>query len=65
MTAIPFTQLAEFVGRKRPTQVRKWCESKGILYFLDADGKPCTTEAALNEALQRGRSTRPNFMAAE
>jgi Domain of unknown function (DUF4224) len=59
---IPFEQLADFCHRKRPTQVRRWLESKGILYFLDADERPCTTEAALNEALQRGRTTRPNFL---
>ena len=59
---VPFADLAEFCGRSRPTSVRKWCESKGILYFLDADGKPCTTEAALNEALHRGRKARPNFL---
>ena len=61
MSAVPFDRLAEFCNRKRPTQVKKWCESKGILYFLDADNRPCTTDAALNEALQRGRRTRPNF----
>jgi len=59
---VPFEQLAAFCHRKRPTQVQKWLESKGILYFLDADGRPCTTEIALNEALQRGRRTRPNFL---
>lgn len=59
---VSFQQLSEFCNRKRPTQVKKWCESKGILYFLDADSRPCTTETALNEALQRGRRTKPNFL---
>ena len=58
---VPYQKLAEICNRKRPTHVKKWCEAKGILYSLDADGRPWTTETALHEALHRGRKTRPNY----
>ncbi len=60
---VPFSDLSELSARKRPTAVQKWLQAKGILYFLDADGRPCTTEHALNEALYRGRRTKPNWAA--
>lgn len=58
---VPFEKLAELCHRKRPTHVRKWCESLGIHYMLDADHRPWTTESKLNEAMERGRKTEPNF----
>ena len=58
---IPFSDLAEFCNRKRPSAVRTWLQDRGILYFLDADGRPCTTEQVLNEALLKGRRTKPNW----
>ena len=60
-TVVPFLDLCDLSARKRPGAVQKWLQANGILYFLDADGKPCTTEHALNEALYRGRRTRPNY----
>lgn len=65
MSTVPYEDLQKFVGRKRRAQVQKWLESKGVLYFHDADGNPCTTDAALNEAMQRGRRTRPNYLEAK
>lgn len=58
---IPFEKLAKVAGRQRPSAVRRWCEQHGIFWIPDADGRPTTSEAAYNEALKRGRGTRPNF----
>ncbi|MEM8815830.1 MAG: DUF4224 domain-containing protein [Pseudomonadota bacterium] len=56
-----FTDLQEFVGRKRPTLVKRWLEAHGILYWLNADNEPVTTTKALNDALMKGRKTEPNW----
>lgn len=56
-----FEDLCRLVGRKRPTLVKKWLQNNGILYWLNADGKPVTTGKALNDALLRGRKTEPNW----
>ena len=56
---VPFADLCELSARTQTTAVKKWLQAKGILYFLNADGRPCTTEHALNEALYRGRKTEP------
>ena len=61
MSAVSFKQLSEFLARKRPTHLKKPLESTGVLYFLEADGNPCTTEQALNDALFRGRRTQPSW----
>ena len=61
MMPIPFEKLAELVNRTQPKAVRKWCEKNGVLWMPDADGRPTTSESAYNEALRRGRGTRPNF----
>ena len=58
---VPFADLFELSARTRPSAVKKWVQSKGILYFLDADGRPCTTTRALNDALMKGRKTEPNW----
>jgi hypothetical protein len=60
---VPFSDLSELSARTRPSAVKKWLQGNGILFFLDADGRPCTTEHALNEALYRGRKTKPNWAA--
>ena len=56
-----FDDLCRLSGRTQPTAVKKWLQSKGILYWLNADNKPVTTEKALNETLMKGRKTRPDF----
>lgn len=56
-----FTDLQRLSGRERPAAVKKWLQSQGISYMLNADGQPVTTEKALNEALLRGRKTEPNW----
>lgn len=58
-----FETLKRLVGRERPSAVRKWLEKQGIRYWLNADGRPVTTERALNDALFRRRRTEPNFAA--
>lgn len=58
---VPFSKLADLANRKRPRAVEKWCQKRGILYFLDADNRPCTTDDALNAALMRGRKTEPDY----
>ena len=60
-TVVDFDELCRLTGRTKPTYVSKWLQSKGILYWLNADNRPVTTERALNEALMRGRTTRPDF----
>lgn len=56
-----FDQLKRLSGRARPTAVRKWLQKQGILYWVNANNEPVTTEKALNEALLRGRRTQPNW----
>lgn len=56
-----FADLQRLSGRERPAAVKKWLQSQGISYMLNADGHPVTTEKALNEALLRGRKTEPNW----
>jgi hypothetical protein len=58
---IPYKQLANLANRKKPSAVKRWCQERGILWMPDADGNPTTSEIAYNEALKRGRSTRPNY----
>ena len=58
-----FIDLQRLSGRLRPGAVKKWLQRQGIVFMLDADGKPVTTEKALNEALLRGRKTEPNWPA--
>ncbi len=59
--AIPFKKLAECANRKSATAVKKWCQDRGILYMLDADGRPTTSEKAYDDAIARGRKTLPNW----
>lgn len=56
-----FSDLQRLSGRERPAAVKKWLQQRGISYILNADGKPVTTEKALNEALLRGRKTEPHW----
>ena len=58
---VSFRDLQELVGRKRPTVVRRWLESQGILYWMNADKEPVTTTKALNDALMKGRRTEPRW----
>ncbi|MEX2260095.1 MAG: DUF4224 domain-containing protein [Woeseia sp.] len=60
---VDFPMLCRLSGRERPSAVCKWLQQQGIAYMLNADGKPVTTERALNEALLRGRKTEPNWPA--
>lgn len=58
---VPFAELATLANRKRPSAVERWCQARGILYFLDADNRPCTTRDNLNAAVSRGRKTEPDW----
>ena len=51
--------LCRLSGRTQPTAVKKWLQGKGILYWLNADNKPVTTEKVLNESLMGDRKTEP------
>lgn len=50
---VPFKDLSELSGRNRPAAVKRWLEKVGVQFYLDADGRPCTTAFALNEPLFR------------
>lgn len=65
MSALNFQDLCRLSGRERPSAVKKWLQGRGVSYMLDADGRPVTTERALNDALLRGRKTQPNWPAAQ
>lgn len=56
-----FQDLCRLSGRERPSAVKKWLQENGILYWMNADHKPVTTEKALNQALLKGRKTEPNW----
>ena len=56
---VDFADLQRLSSRHKPTAVKKWLQSKGILYWLNADNQPVTTERALNDALMKGRKTEP------
>lgn len=56
-----FEDLCRLSGRQRPSAVKRWLQARGILYWLNADDRPVTTEKALNDALLKGRKTEPNF----
>lgn len=56
-----FPDLQRLSGRDRPTAVKKWLQKQGISFMLNADGRPVTTEKALNDVLLRGRKTEPNW----
>lgn len=58
---VDFDELRRLVGREKPTAVKKWLQSKGILYWLNAKNQPVTTSTALNDALMKGRKTEPNW----
>ena len=58
---VSFSELQDFVGRKRPTVVKRWLEAHGILYWTNADNEPVTTTKALNDALMKGRKTEPRW----
>ena len=58
---ISFDELARLSNRSKPSAVRRWCQQRGISWLPDADGRPTTSERAYNEALQRGRATRPHY----
>lgn len=58
---IPFDELARIANRSKPSAVKRWCQQRGIPWMPDADGRPTTSENAYNEALMRGRPTRPNY----
>jgi hypothetical protein len=58
-----FPDLQRLSGRHKPSAVKKWLQGRGISYMLDADGRPVTTDKALNDALARGRKTEPNWPA--
>lgn len=47
-----FNELCRLSARTKPSAVKRWLQSKGILYWINADNQPVTTEKALNEALQ-------------
>ena len=54
-----FEDLRRLSGRKKPSAVKKWLQAQGILYWLNADNQPVTTEKALNKSLTRGRKNEP------
>ncbi len=56
-----FPTLYRLSARTRPTAVKKCLQSHGILYWLNADHQPVTTEQALNDALMKGGKTEPNW----
>lgn len=58
-----FETLQRFSGRERPSAVKKWLQRQGIRYMLNADGRPVTTEKALNDVLLNGRTVdqEPNW----
>lgn len=58
-----FEQLQEMSNRQRPSAVKRWLDSRGIPYELDADGRPVTTESILTKVILRGRKTEPDFAA--
>jgi hypothetical protein len=58
---IPFDELARMANRTKPSAVKRWCQRQGIPWMPDADGRPTTSEIAYNEALMRGRPTRPKY----
>lgn len=53
--------LKELSGRKQKTAIIAWCKLKGIHYFLNADGWPVTTAAALDRALEISVESGPNW----
>lgn len=48
---VTFTQLQEMSGYDRRSDVRRWCDDNGIVYFLNRRGEPVTTQAAVDAAL--------------
>ena len=56
-----FEDLQRLSSRQTPSAVKKWLQAQGILYWLNADNQPVTTEKALNKNLPQGRKTEPNW----
>lgn len=50
-------QLLEWVGYQRPGDLMKWLDSRKIKYTQGKDGRICTTEEAINDALFKQPTT--------
>jgi hypothetical protein len=53
-----FDELQKLSGRSRPTAVRRWLTKSRIHFKLNADGRPFTTLAILEEAVQIRRGSK-------
>lgn len=60
-------ELRELTGRKRRADVRKWLDSAGWLYEIDADGWPIVSDAYAESRFSGAPKAKrgPNFAALE
>lgn len=59
---VTFPALAAASGYKRPADVRRWCRRNGISTMDDKDGRPISTQAAVDRAMLRTSTrTSPDF----
>ncbi|MEM1145734.1 MAG: DUF4224 domain-containing protein [Pseudomonadota bacterium] len=63
MSTIFFSELQQISGRRQRAAVMRYLKNNGISFMLDADGKPWTTEKRLEDSLDAGRRTGPNWSA--
>lgn len=65
MPLVKFEELAEWSGLERPSAVRRWLQERGIPIITRRDGRPVTTEAAIDAAILRGSNlaTAPDWTA--
>jgi hypothetical protein len=48
-------------GYKQASAVKCWCRKNGIRFFVNAQGRPVTTEGALDRALSHGVEAKPDW----
>lgn len=53
--------LSAFCGYQQPAAVRRWCKRNGVTFMRDKDGRPVTTQAALDRAMLPKTRTQPDF----
>lgn len=51
---VPFEKLAEYSKRKRPADVVRWLNDRGIQWITDGKGRPCTTVTQIDRAMDGG-----------
>ena len=54
---VPFADLCALCALDQPEDVIDWLRANDILFFIDSDGRPCSTAGALDEALRIGKRT--------